>query len=425
MFFLNPFSPGKRLTSPALFSGRHDDLRDVTQRVIQAAGDNAMHTLITGERGIGKSSFSSQLQGILRGEEQFIDLLGPGAVMPYKFLVVEHVSQSGQGSGDVAVGLLRELKSDNRLLKIVKNIDLTLDIGPLTAKAKEKGGDTTDIISEFVIQLSKIAKHHKSSVDGVVLVVDEVDRIADAQGVSTFFKVATERLSTAGLNNVAFVLVGMLGTLEKLKKEHQSAGRVFLPHPIPLLEQSETIQLMQRALVGTSVTITQEAAEDVHAFSGGYPNAVHLIGEVAFAAAASGDGEIDQATIREAVDRVVVRAAPEDYDPLYLKFRGRSRQILRFMASQTTMDVASRDIVSHLRVKPTDVSANFDTLLKADVLVRPEDGHYRIRDPLFREYLRDIAQRGVEPLQRRPKKRDDSNTGSALQQSDDPGDSES
>lgn len=287
MFFLNPFSPGKRLTSPALFAGRQEDLRDVTQRVIQAAGDNAMHSLITGERGIGKSSFSSQLQGILRGEPEFLALLGPGAAMPYKFLVVEHVSQSGQGPADIALGLLRELQTDNRLLKFIKNIDVTLDLGPLTARAKEARGDTTDVITEFVTQLSKVAKHHKSSVDGVVLVVDEVDRIADAAGVSTFFKVATERMSTAGLNNVAFVLVGMLGTLEKLKAEHQSAGRVFLPHPIPLLEKAETTQLMHRALEGTSVSITDEAAHDVHTFSGGYPNAVHLIGEVAFAAAAS------------------------------------------------------------------------------------------------------------------------------------------
>lgn len=414
MFFLNPFSPGKRLTSPALFAGRQDDLHAVTQRVVQAAGNNAMHTLITGERGIGKSSFSSQLQGILRNEEEFLALLGSGVDMPYKFLVVEHVSQSGQGPAEIALGLLRELQLDNRLTKLIKNIDFTLELGPLSAKAKEHTTDTTDVISEFVTQLSKVAKRHKSSVDGVVLVVDEVDRVADGPGVSTFFKVVTERMSTAGLNNVAFVLVGMLGTLEKLKAEHQSAGRVFLPHPIPLLESDETTQLMRRALEGSPVAITDEAAKAVHKFSGGYPNAVHLIGEAAYASAATDSKEINQDAVRDAVERVVARAAPEDYDPLYLKFRGRSRQILRFMADQPMMDVPSRDIVSHLRVKPTDVSANFDTLLKADVLVRPEDGHYRIRDPLFREYLRDVVQRGVEPVQRRPKKRDDKERRDAL-----------
>lgn len=408
MFFHNPFSPGKRLTSPALFAGRQDDLRDVTQRVFQAAGSNAMHTLITGERGIGKSSFSSQLQGILRSEGEYLALLGPDAEMPYKFLVVEHVAQSGQGPAEIAVGLLRELQSDNRLKKFIKNIDFSFDLGPLTAKAKETGADTTDVITEFVNQLAKVAKQNKDSIDGVVLVVDEVDRVADAAGVSTFFKVATERLSTAGLDNVAFILVGMLGALEKLKREHPSVGRIFLPHPIPLLEPEETAHLMRRALAKTPVSITDEAAGNVHRFSGGYPNAVHLIGEVAFNSAMRTDGKlIDPDSVRDAVDRVVSQAAPEDYDPLYLKFRGRSRQILRFMAEQPSMDVPSRTITTHLKVKPTDVSNNFDTMLKADVLVRPEDGHYRIRDPLFREYLRDLAQRGVEPVQRRPKKRDE------------------
>lgn len=377
-----------------------------------------MHTLITGERGIGKSSFSSQLQGILRAEDDFLALLGPNAAMPYKFLVVEHVSQSGQGPAEIALGLLRELQSDNHLAKFIKNIDLSLDLGPLTAKAKENKTDTTDVISEFVEQLAKVAKKHKASIDGIALIVDEVDRVANAPGVSTFFKVVTERLSKVGLDNVAFVLVGLLGTLEKLKSEHPSAGRVFLPHPVPLLEPNETTELLRRALASTAVSITDEAAEQVHAFSGGYPNAVHLIGEAAYTAAVERREEIDGEAVREAVDRVVARAAPEDYDPLYLKFQGRSRRILRFMAGQPVMDVASRDIVSNLKVKPTDISANFDTLLKADILVRPEDGHYRIRDPLFREYLRDVVQRGVEPIQRRPKKRDDSDSREATSDSE-------
>lgn len=406
MFFTNPFSPGKRLTSPALFAGRQGDLHDVLQRVVQAAGDNAMHTLITGERGIGKSSFSSQLQGILRNDENYIDLLGPDVRFPYKFVVVEHVAQSSQGPGDVAINLVKELSSETVLQKALKRVDLSLDLGPIKATINKDSADTTDLINEFVAQLAKIVKSKQWEADGLVLVVDEVDRIADKSGVSTFFKVATERMSALGINNVAIVLVGLLGTLEKLTTEHPSVGRVFLPHPLPLLEKHETRQLLERAVENTPVSIADEAYEMIHDRSGGYPNAVHLIGEAAFTAAMRKTKLILPAIVDDAVDRVVEMAAPEEFGPLYLKYQGRTRQILRFMADQPSMDVPSKDIVAYLNVKPTDISNNFDTLLRSDVLVRPKDGHYRLRDPLFREYLRDVSRTGVEPVQRRPKKRD-------------------
>jgi len=407
VFFINPFRPGKRLTSPELFAGRQRELHDATQRVIQAASDNAMHTLVTGERGIGKSSFSSQLQGILLGDETFLNLIGANkADQPFKFLVAEHVAQKGQGAAELAIGLLAGLEGESKLKRYFNySLDFQIDLGPLKTTAKQKTSDTSDVITEFIAQMAKVIAG-SGGADGVILVVDEVDRVAGKAGVSTFFKVTTERLSAAGMNNVAFVLIGMIGTLDDLKREHASVGRVFLPQPLPLLTKPETVGLLTKALLGTKVTIDADAASTVFDFSGGYPNAVHLIGESAFTLAMGSERVITKQLVREAVDKVIAQSAPEDFDPLYLRFKGRSRQLIRLMASYDEPDVPSKYLLKKLNVKATDISNNFDTMLNGDVIVRPQDGYYRLRDPLFREYVRDLVVRDTEPVQRRPQKRE-------------------
>src|SRR5436190_11287234 len=50
---VNPFTPGKRLTRPELFSGRTEQLENGVRLLARAANANVRHGLITGDRGIG------------------------------------------------------------------------------------------------------------------------------------------------------------------------------------------------------------------------------------------------------------------------------------------------------------------------------------------------------------------------------------
>ena len=393
-----------------MFSGRRVQLSRSVSLLVQAASGNARHALVTGERGIGKSSFSSQLQGIARGESKFLDLVdAKPADFPYTLLTVEHIAQVGQGPMELAAGLLKELDASKGLMRFARfNLDFKIDLGPLTTTVRQKDNDPQDAVSRFVEGVQQVVDHMQGKVDGIVLVVDEIDRIAAAKGVSTFFKVATERLSSRGIENVSFLLVGLVGTLADLRVEHESVARVFKPEEVPLMTEGECRDVLERALSKTAITIDDAAVALITSFAGGYPNSVHLIGEAAYdLVVADGSTVIDEGKARDAVDTVVRGAAREDYDPQYLKIKGRSRNIIRFIAAQEERDVPSSLVFKHLGVKPTDVSNNFDRLLRLDVLVRVTPGVYRLREPLFREYLRFLDAGGDEPAQRRPEARSD------------------
>ncbi len=255
----NPFSPGKRLTQPELFSGRAEQLRLGAQMLVQAANHNVRHALITGERGIGKSSFSSQLQGIERGEANYLALIGAEVSdFDYTFLVAEHIAQVGQGVPEIASGLLRQLDDAKRLPRFTKfKFEFTLNLGVFQAVASKAEPTTQDnLITSFVNEVQKVANAVATHVNGIVLIVDEADRVASNQGVSSFFKVATELLAARGVENVMLLPIGLLGTLDQLKDEHPSVVRIFRTIDVPLLTEDECRDLVHRALSTTTVGIT-------------------------------------------------------------------------------------------------------------------------------------------------------------------------
>jgi hypothetical protein len=125
-------------------------------------------------------------------------------------------------------------------------------------------------------------------VEGILLVIDEIDRVAETAGVPTFFKVATEMLTARGLENVALLPVGMVGVLERLKAEHASVGRVFDVIHVPQLERHESMEIVRRALSGTGVSIDEDTNGVIATLSGGLPHPVHLLGSECFNADTDG-----------------------------------------------------------------------------------------------------------------------------------------
>jgi hypothetical protein len=209
----------------------------------RAKNNNVRHGLITGDRGIGKSSLASQIGGIAKGDEAASllasDLLDGDR---FKFLVAEHIAQGGETVPDIAAGLLADLdraRNQGGLgIKWEIEIDLKLVKGRLE---RDDDAASRDATISFVNQLEKAARASKGTVDGLLLVVDEIDRVAENTAIATFFKVATEMMTARGLENVMLLPVGMVGVQELLKAEHASVSRIFEVIHVPKLSEREAI----------------------------------------------------------------------------------------------------------------------------------------------------------------------------------------
>jgi hypothetical protein len=99
-----------------------------------------------------------------------------------------------------------------------------LDLKLIKGKIGQADDTRREAVVSFVDELEKAWKAVEGRVDGILLVIDEVDRIAEEPGVATFFKVATELMTARGLENVMLLPVGMVGVQELLKAEARLCG---------------------------------------------------------------------------------------------------------------------------------------------------------------------------------------------------------
>jgi hypothetical protein len=401
---VNPFTPGKRLTRPDLFSGRTVELDAGIKFLTQAAFGNVSHALITGERGIGKSSLTSQIEGIAQGDVRFAtkfqSLLPEN---PFSFLVAEHIAQRGEGVAEITSGLLGALHrvTSSRLPSI--QWELAIDFKIVKGKLNPNKPDRT-LVTEFVDEIEKAWKAVAQSVDGILLVIDEIDRVAEERGVSTFLKIATEMLAARGLENVMLLLVGMIGVKEQLRSEHPSVPRVFETIPVRVLEDDESSEIIYNALSKTKTSITESASDTIVGLAQGFPHPIQLIGSVAFDV--DNDDVIDDDDLVEAIRIVVTEKLKEEFDAEYVAAgSGRNRDIIRAMAGYQSDNVPLAAICDALKVTQPQTSSSINQLMTRNIIVRPDRGVYRFRDLLFGIYVGSLDIFGNKPIERRPRKR--------------------
>jgi AAA ATPase domain len=402
---VNPFTPGKRLTRPDIFAGRTEQLENGIALLRQAAGGNVRHGLITGDRGIGKSSLLSQVEGIATRDERYVNAMElTEDELPGYFLVAEHIAQIGEQPGDVAAGLLRSLdraRGRGRRKVRLENVGVDLKFVKANITAQEP---SKSIAERFVDQLEQVWKNVNGEVDGIVLAIDEVDRVAEVEGMASFLKVSTEMLSSRELEHIALVPVGVVGVQELLKAEHKSVGRVFEVITVPKLSNDEATSIVTRALTGTGVQIKPEVNGRIAELSGGFPHPVHLLGSETFEA--DTDDMLDEADLEAGVKSVVAEKWKEEFDQSYIEAgSGKNRQIVKAMASYDGTDVAVAYISDVLGAQQPEYSSNIGELMKRGVILRADRGVYRFRDPLFRHYVQHLDVLGEEPAEVRPRRR--------------------
>jgi hypothetical protein len=401
----NPFTPGKRLTRPDLFAGRTAQLEEGVKLLGRATHGNVLHGLITGDRGIGKSSLASQVEGIARGDESASELasdLLDGT--RFNFLVAEHIAQAGEGVGDVVAGLLTSLDRARKKSPWPIKWEIEIDLKLIKGKLVQNDDTRREAVVGFVDEVEKAWTAVEGKADGILLVIDEVDRIAEESGVATFFKVATELMTARGLEHVMLLPVGMVGVQELLKAEHASVERVFNVIHVPLLGNAEAMSILERALASTPVEIKWEVSHEIARLSGGFPHPVHLLGSECFEI--DTDGLIDELDLTAAMHAIVTEKWKEEFDANYVAAGyGKNREIVKAMGDYPYVDVPVGYICERLGVQQPEISSNIGTLMKRGVIVRPDRGVYSFKDPLFRVYVSTLNVLGGEPVELRPRKR--------------------
>lgn len=302
MVKVNPFKPNSPVPT-AMFAGRIDEIVTLEQSLHQAKNSRPTNILITGERGIGKSSLMMLFEHLANG-----NIKSP-IYDAFNFLTISVVI-SKQTSLLTLIKLI-ERKISREIGGIEKIRTFLLDTWSFVQRIKVMDSgidkqsleeDSDLLLDDFAYSLSETCKRitnpdkGEQLKNGMVFLIDEADNACDDLHIGYFVKVVAELLQQNGCNNVMFVLAGLPEVVEKLNNSHPSSIRIFTQLKIRELSQGDRHYVIEKGLEEgnrineTKTTITDEAKKHISTLSEGYP---HFIQQFAYSAFQfNQDGEI-------------------------------------------------------------------------------------------------------------------------------------
>ncbi|WP_439878043.1 AAA family ATPase [Pseudomonas prosekii] len=386
--FIDPFTPDLPVDDPAKFAGRNTAIESVVDSLYQLVNGNPKHVIITGDRGIGKSSVLLQAKSFTQGNFELLEILkiDPG-VKSYSFITAWHDCAPDQTPTTLASGILEQLQ--NEAVSFIKGFKIELNLAGFIKIAEKDTSQATlvEIVTLFCEELKKFSKKaSEANKDGIVLFFDELDSVKQNSGVATFFKLSSEKLARDGVKNVAFFAAGITGAVQALEKEHGSIYRTLADIPLARLAVEEVAQILKTGFEKVGCKYDEVVINEIHALCAGYPEPVHLLGSQILKSDKDDYLTIDDFKLAE---KDVVETIRKNKLGSMLKAAGAGKYqaIMRAMASHAGSDVPLAYIAEQTGYEQSSLSSNIGTLVKRGIITLVTRGHYTFTDPLLKVYI--------------------------------------
>jgi hypothetical protein len=403
----NPFKPNSPV-SHGMFAGRLEEIRRLEESLIQARSGEPGHFMITGERGIGKTSLLLYLKSVAAG-------LIPYESTKFRFLILDlDVDANSTQLGlirRIQIHLEHELGKTERALNFLKEAWSFLQrIRIMDSGIETKIKDASDevLLDEFAMSLAHVCERtyqpdaesvFSAQYDGILLLIDEADNCSTQLRLGSFLKLFLERLQRKNCNRVLVGLAGLPDLRGKLYASHPSTLRIFEDIQMGRLSNQEvsdviTICLDKAAKENREKTeITDAARQMLIEFSEGYPHFIQQFGYSSFAV--DTDNVIDQNDVakgafgpRRALDLIGDRYYRNDF---YNKIQEDSyRQVLRIMADDLDDWVTRTKIKAKFKGKNSTLNNALKALRDRHIIFpkEGEKGIYRLQHKGFALWIK-------------------------------------
>lgn len=400
---INPFSPNNPV-NVGMFAGRIDEVETLEGAMFQTKSEIPQHILVTGERGIGKSSLMLYL---MRAAQT--------AISPYGALNFINCSISISDKTEMVTLIKLIQKSIERELRSTEAIrhfaaqtwDFIQRIKVMDSGVEQaqKDSDAELILDEFAYSLSETCKRicnpekDERKRDGILVILDEADNAIPDLRLGYFLKSVTESLQKNQCNNVMFVVVGLPEVSEKISASHESALRILSQLPLLPLEDKDRRYVVEKGIEESNkknverTSISKEALDQISELSEGYP---HFIQQFAYSAFDSNtDGEISLGDVIEgafkkggALDQIGARYYASAYNE---KIKSDDyRQVLQIMAENLDSWIKKSDIRAAFSGDDSTLSNALTALTSRKIILKNSSrtGEYRLQQKGFALWIK-------------------------------------
>ena len=401
---VNAFTPANEVTDPERFAGRAPELQALATALIS----DGVQIVIYGNRGVGKSSLAHQLDLLARGHASVAERLAIPPERPLDFLTVYFRCDDSIES--VPRLLLRLLSDEEALAAWVPyrvaavegamEVGGKLDVKVVSLSAAEGESITrkvqeleTDIVSVFQNAVTQIIESGVAQ-DGILLIIDEFDRVRNRNGLASLLKVL-------GPRGVKFVLVGVATNVQELILDHESVARQLADGTVavPPMSQEEMEDIFRRAetLLKGKYHFDPKAQQWIISIARGHPFYVHLVGKHALLKTIEkGLDEVNEDIARESLADIALKGSAPVQETLYKTAIGHSyirEVVLKEFAAIDENEIHTTELYAklarNLGVDPGAISVYVGHLASPKygaVLEKTRERYYRFTDSLFKAY---------------------------------------
>jgi hypothetical protein len=288
MMKINPFQPNRPIHS-AMFVGRSREVDRLEDNLLQTSVGNPGAFLITGERGIGKSSLLLYISVVASG---FV----PAGEHELNFLVIHtDLDQTTTQFGlvrKIELGLRKALETDEKSLSRIRKaweFLQRIEAGGFSLKNEHSNLPIETLIEESAYSLASTVNSITSDrtasdwglakvYDGVLLLIDEADNASPQLNLGAFLKLLLERVQRSNCHRLAIGLAGLPKISEILIKSHESSLRLFEEIHLGPLTREETRRVLDIGLKeanqknSTAVSMDSEAQSLLTHLAEGFPH---------------------------------------------------------------------------------------------------------------------------------------------------------
>jgi hypothetical protein len=395
----NPFRPGSIVT-PGMFAGRDNELLTLEKVLFQTKHGNPQHILVSGERGIGKSSLLYYFQ-----------LIGTGAIgtpshQKFKFLTLSIALEPSDDFQSIIKKLGAELAHIAGRYDSLKsgatntwNFIKRWEVAGIKYNSETSNTQDHQLLDEFCQTLAAVLEDLKDKVEGSLVLIDEADKPPASANLGALSKLFTERLTKLGMHNSTLVLAGVTGILNKLRDSHESSPRIFHTITLDPLTHGDCKNVIQlgladgKAKTGKLVTIDAEAEDSIASLSEGFPNFVQQFAFCAFDT--DTNDVIELADVTNGAfkkDGAFQQLGQKYFSELYFEQIGSDeyRLILRAMADHSDTWVTKEHLKSTTGLKPMTLNNGINALKKRHIILpQPgKQGVYRLPNKSFAVWIK-------------------------------------
>jgi Cdc6-like AAA superfamily ATPase len=385
------FTPHKPINSIELFLGRQREI----QQIIEQINTPGQHSLLYGDRGVGKSSLANVASALLLKNLVKGKLYSKKCDSNETLTSIFREPLLASGVDPMVVESTSSLEQEGKAGAKIPGFSSSVGSKRSTSKKRLFAPLTPSSIAEAVGKLSGL------------FVIDEVDVISEnttRKGLAEVIKHLSDMDS-----QFKILVVGIADTGAELTAKHPSVHRCLKETKLDRMSSEELIDIVTRGAARLKLTFDPAVTLHIASVSAGYPHFAHLLAlKCAESAIATGNNRVSATDLLRATDDATKDAEgtlKRIYDDT-IRSASNSEYFKKILMASASMPhhefsaKALRDRLSQITGRPVTQGSlnNYLRKLVSDdgetVLKRKAKGVYAFNDPRMPSFIR-IANRNL------------------------------